>query len=377
MFVKMSLRDWLVCFAGFVGLNLLAHRFLLPACRTPTAPFRLWLPSPNCFLRVCLPTLFAAVLKFFLPLTTSAISGTANSNKSAPTRFAAWTIYLRKNGIAVPNNLCKCTESPSTLSTNTSIEWNLYFSWSNHLVTSFRLEMNVGSFSEHQIKTSDTDRYKRYFFTARVSQVNVITMKRIFEQRSELQLAKCLIVHVLSSSYNVSRLELSNKKEATQQWSFCVANDILLNQVGVYHDRVYADNVVSKFWFVRSFSSQHYSKFITNITCENVSQIRTKECKTGSSICKVNLNSLRSSRHFNFDTVFAVIVSFLKENVHGFNNIRNGSVKTRCQVIEFWWLWKFLVKKHKFSLRNILVHSWVGYFWNCNLRLTIQIQLLW
>ena len=37
----------------------------------------------------------------FLPLTTYAVSGTANSNKSAPTRFAAGTIYLRKNGIAV------------------------------------------------------------------------------------------------------------------------------------------------------------------------------------------------------------------------------------------------------------------------------------
>ena len=286
-------------------------------------------------------------------------------------------IFTQKWNCSSPNNLCKCTESPSTLSTNTSIDWNLYFSWRNHLVTSFRLEMKVGSFSEHQIKTSDTDRYKRYFLTAHVSQVNVITMKRIFEQQSELQLAKCLIVHVLSSSYNVSRLELPNKKKATQQWSFCVANDILLNQVGVYPDRVYADNVVSKFWFVRSFSSQHYSKFNTNITSENVSQIRTKECKTGSFICKRNLNFLRSSRHFNFDTVFAVILSFLTKNVHGFNNIRNGSVKTRCQVIEFWWLWKFLVKKHNFSLRNILVHSWVGYFWNCNLRLTIQIQLLW
>ena len=56
--------------------------------------------------------------------------------------------------------------------------------------------MNVGGFSEHQSKTSDADRYKRYFFTARVSQVNMKTMKRIFEQRSELQVAKCLIAHV-------------------------------------------------------------------------------------------------------------------------------------------------------------------------------------
>ena len=152
-----------------------------------------------------------------------------------------------------------------------------------------------------------------FFFTARVSQVNVNTMKRIFEERSELQVAKCLIVHVLCSSYNVSRLELRNKKKAPQQRSLCVANDILLNQVGEYHERVYADNDVSKFWFVRSFSSEHYSKFITNFTSENVSQIRTKECKTGSFICKVNLNFLHSSRNFNFGTVFAVIVSFLNE----------------------------------------------------------------
>ena len=149
------------------------------------------------------------------------------------------------------------------------------------------------------------------FFTARFSQVNMNTTKRVFEKRSELQVTNCLIVHVLSSSYNVSSLELRNKRKATQQWSFRVANDILLNQVGVYHERVCANNVVSKFWFVRSFSSQHYSKFITNITCENVSQIRTKECKTGSFICKVPLNFFSSSRHLNYDTAFAVVVSFL------------------------------------------------------------------
>ena len=150
--------------------------------------------------------------------------------------------------------------------------------------------MDVGGFSEHQNKTSDTDRCEGYFFTACVSQVNVNTMKRIFEQRSELQVAKCLIVHVLSSSNNVYRLDLRNKRKTTQQWSLCVANDFVLNQVCVYHERVYAYNVLSKFWFVRSFSSQHYSKFITNITSENVSQIRTKECRTRSFICKVNLN---------------------------------------------------------------------------------------
>ena len=92
MFVKMSLRDRLNSSEDFVAKTLLALRFVLPL--------------PNCFLKVCLPTLFAAVLIFFLPLTTSAISGTATSNNSAPTRFAAGTIYLLKNGIAVLQKTC-------------------------------------------------------------------------------------------------------------------------------------------------------------------------------------------------------------------------------------------------------------------------------
>ena len=126
--------------------------------------------------------------------------------------FCSWDdIFTQQWNCSSPNNLCKCTESPSTLSTNTSIVWNLYFSGSNQLVTSFRLEMNFGGCFELQNKTSDTDRHKEYFFTARVSQVIVETMKTIFEQRSELQVAKCLIVHVLSSIYNVSCLELRKK----------------------------------------------------------------------------------------------------------------------------------------------------------------------
>ena len=95
------------------------------------------------------------------------------------------------------------------------------------------------------------------FFTARVSQVNVNTMKRVFEQWSELPVAKGLIVNVMSSSYNMSSFELRNETKATQQWGRRVANDsVVFNQVRVYHERVYADNVVSKLWFVWSFSSK-------------------------------------------------------------------------------------------------------------------------
>ena len=101
MFVKMSFRDRLDCLVDFIGMIFLCL---------------LRLPSPNSFLRVCFSTLFASVLNFFLPLTTSAISGTANSSMSALMRFAAGTTYLRKNGIAVlpitcagaPNSLPLC-----------------------------------------------------------------------------------------------------------------------------------------------------------------------------------------------------------------------------------------------------------------------------
>ena len=113
MFVKMSLRDRLHCLVDFIGMVFLC---LLP-------PFDLSLPSPNCFFRVCFPTLLAAALKDFLPLITSPISGTANSNKSAPTRFAAGTTYLRKKGIAVlpitcaraPNPLPLCLPTASSM----------------------------------------------------------------------------------------------------------------------------------------------------------------------------------------------------------------------------------------------------------------------
>ena len=75
--------------------------------------------------------------------------------------FCSWDDkFTQRWTCSSPKNSCKCTESPSTLSTNTSIVWKIYFSWSNHLVTSFRLEMNVAGFSEDQNKTSDTNGYK-------------------------------------------------------------------------------------------------------------------------------------------------------------------------------------------------------------------------
>ena len=128
-----------------------------------------------------------------------------------------------------------------------------------------------------------------------------------------MQVAKCLIVHVLSSSYNGFSFELSDERKTTQQWGPRFANDIILIQVCVYHQRVHADIVASRFWFVRSFSYQFYSKFATINTFKNLSQIFTKECQARSFKCNVKFNFSCSSRHFNCDTIFAVITSFLNE----------------------------------------------------------------
>ena len=105
--------------------------------------------------------------------------------------LCSWGVIIpQKWNCGSAKNLCKCTESPSTLSTNTSTEWNLYVSLSNHLVTSFRLELNVRRFFEHQKRTSVTDRYTGYFFTARVSRVSVETTKRILSCSLNFRLKK-------------------------------------------------------------------------------------------------------------------------------------------------------------------------------------------
>ena len=136
---------------------------------------------------LCVPTLLAAVLQFVLPLKSICSSWPSNLQQVSTYAFCSCDdILTQKRNCSAPNILSKCTDWPLTLSTKTSIEWNQYLSCCNLFVTSFRLEINVGGFSNYQNRRSDSDRYKRFFFTARVSQVNVINMKRLFEQQSKL-----------------------------------------------------------------------------------------------------------------------------------------------------------------------------------------------
>ena len=114
--------------------------------------------------------------------------------------------------------------------------------------------------------------------------------------------------------------------KTTKQRGPHVANDIVFNQARLYHEKVNADVVVSKFWIVKSFSSQHFYKFFANINSKNGFQVHTEKRKIRFLNCKVNLNFLSSSRHFNGDTMFSMIVSLLNESFHGLNKILNGGV---------------------------------------------------
>ena len=101
------------------------------------------------------------------------------------------------------------------------------------------------------------------------------------------------------------------KKRRNAARGLRVGNDIVLNQFRVYHERVYADNVVSYYWIVGSFSLQHHYNSFANIAPGNVSPVRTKEGKTRSFSCNVNPDFLSSTRHFQYEAAFNVIVTFL------------------------------------------------------------------
>ena len=154
LFVKMTPRDrldWLVDSVGMILLCLLTPclpaMLKLSSARSlqPAAPFT------QQFSQSLSSHIFCSCLEI-LSTTNNLYNFWHGKFQQVSTyAFCSWDdIFTQNWDCSSPNNLCKCTESPSMLSTNTSIVWNLFLSWSNHLVTSFRLEMNVEGFSEHQ-----------------------------------------------------------------------------------------------------------------------------------------------------------------------------------------------------------------------------------
>ena len=212
-------------------------------------------------------------------------------------------------------------------------------------------------------------------FSQLVSLKSIWTIwKNFFEQRSELQFFKYLTVLVLFSIFNISSLELWNKRKPTQQRGLRVAN-IALNQLSVHHQREFADVVLSKILFMRLFFSQSHPKFNANIATEFVSEVPNKKGKTRSLFYQVNLNFLRFSRHFNCDSVLTVFVSFLEWECSWLQHYPYWKGKYRVPDSKIQTTLKVFDEK-KFSLCGIWVSWWVRYFRKYNLTLTFQIQLL-
>ena len=138
------------------------------------------LPPPSCFLNVCLSTFLAAVLKFFFPLTLSATSGTANSNKSAPTSFAAGTIFFLKKGMAVLPINCKKLQNHAPFDVQYLCSREVQECLMQPFYTLILFPMNVRNFSKHENKSSYSHQNKWNLLTRRVSQINVYAVKRVF-----------------------------------------------------------------------------------------------------------------------------------------------------------------------------------------------------
>ena len=140
------------------------------------------------------------------------------------------------------------------------------------------IQVDVRNVSKHENKSSYSHRDKRNLRTRRVSQIHVYAVIRFFQQPSKLKIAKCLIVHALSSSYYVTRFELGYEWKATEQRRLCVSNSIVLYNVSVNHEWTDANNIVSKCWFMRFLPTHEYSRIISHISSRFLSQVNTKNC---------------------------------------------------------------------------------------------------
>ena len=108
MFVKTSLRHRLVCFEDSVGITLLAFVCLL------TFPQSL----SSLILRSC--------LEFFSTTNNICIFWHSKFQQVSTHAFCSRDDILTQEwNCTSPANLSKCIETATTLSTNTSIEWNL------------------------------------------------------------------------------------------------------------------------------------------------------------------------------------------------------------------------------------------------------------
>ena len=237
--------------------------------------------------------------------------------------------------------------------------------------------MHVRNFSNLENKSRYSHPDKRNLLTRRVSQINVYAVKRAFQKSPKLKIAKCLKVHVFSSSYCVTRFELGYECKVTEQRRICVSNNILLYNVSVNHEWLDANNIVSKCWFIRTFSTHECSQIISHISSKNMSKVNTKNCWTQFFIRRIHFYFVHYPANFDCDANVSVVVSFLYESIHSLHNVSYGGIQFGFKIVSLCCFGEFLIVKHKFPLCNIVVHWWVRNLGNCYLPLFVQTHLLW
>ena len=218
-----------------------------------------------------------------------------------PTSFAARTTNLRKFGIAIPINLCNCTELPSTVSTIISKQMILNLLWYTHFVASSSISFKVWKLSKHQNKSNDSNR-KGGFFTPCASQINTYTLNKSLQKRSKMELTENLMVHILPSNPNDLKFRLPKKRKQRNGGVF-VSATILNSVTSAFIKRKWMRTIIyASSDFLRLLLPNITHNFNANYTSRNVSPVQSKENQTRSFICRVYIIFLRSSRQFHCKT---------------------------------------------------------------------------
>ena len=145
---------------------------------------------------------------------------------------------------------------------------------------------------------------------------------------NKLKIAKSLTVHVLSSSYYVTRFELGYEWKATEQRRLSVPNNIVLYNVSVKHAWMDANIIKSKCWFMRTSPKHEHSQIIPLISSKYISQVSTKNCYTRFFIRQIHFYFLRYPANSDCAAGVSVVVSFLHESIHSFHNISYGGIQS-------------------------------------------------
>ena len=141
--------------------------------------------------------------------------------------------------------------------------------------------------------------------------------------------------------------------------------------------------IKSKIGLARVLWFQHQPTFSASMTFEIVYQVRTKERKTRSISCMVNLNCLHSCRPLDCDIKLGVIVSLLNERVHFPKNIRKKTDKDKIPDS------KILINVAGFFQFEKLAFSQYGFSYTdgceiseratcrCLYRISCSVKMLW